>query len=78
MSTELESSPTTKEFHQCIIYSHIWVSYADKPIRKALDELSDLFSYLRVWKIDQYVYINALMPPSESYYHDLFFQVCPP
>ncbi|XP_062173288.1 eIF-2-alpha kinase GCN2 isoform X4 [Alnus glutinosa] len=48
---------------------------ADTPTRKALDELSDLFSYLRVWRIEKHVYIDALMPPTESYHRDLFFQV---
>ncbi|KAI6699187.1 hypothetical protein NL676_019306 [Syzygium grande] len=48
---------------------------ADKPTRKALDELSNLFSYLRVWRIEKHVYINALMPPSEYYHRDIFFQV---
>lgn len=48
---------------------------ADTPTRKALDELSDLFSYLRVWRIEKNVYIDALMPPTESYHRDLFFQV---
>ncbi|KAA8527288.1 hypothetical protein F0562_034615 [Nyssa sinensis] len=48
---------------------------ADKPIRKALDELSELLSYLRVWRIDKHVFIDALMPPTESYHRDLFFQI---
>lgn len=48
---------------------------ADKPTRKALDELSELFSYLRVWRIDKHVFIDPLMPPTESYHRDLFFQV---
>ncbi|XWS13227.1 hypothetical protein CRYUN_Cryun36dG0019600 [Craigia yunnanensis] len=48
---------------------------ADKPTRKALDELSDLFSYLRVWRIEKHVYIDALMPPTENYHRDLFFQI---
>lgn len=48
----------------------------DKFTRKALDELLDLFSYLRVWKIEEKIYINALMPPSEGYHRDVFFQVC--
>ncbi|KAJ0093671.1 hypothetical protein Patl1_26369 [Pistacia atlantica] len=48
---------------------------ADKPTRKALDELSDLFSYLRVWRIEKHAYIDALMPPTENYHRDLFFQV---
>ncbi|KAK4752449.1 hypothetical protein SAY87_021247 [Trapa incisa] len=47
----------------------------DKFACKALDELSDLFSYLRVWKIGGNIYINALMPPSEGYYRDIFYQV---
>ena len=48
---------------------------ADKLTRKALDELSDLFTYLRVWRIEKHVYIDVLMPPTESYHRDLFFQV---
>ncbi|OMO57620.1 hypothetical protein CCACVL1_25734 [Corchorus capsularis] len=48
---------------------------ADKPTRKALDELSELFSYLRVWSIEKNVYIDALMPPTENYHRDLFFQI---
>ncbi|KFK40246.1 hypothetical protein AALP_AA3G349200 [Arabis alpina] len=48
---------------------------ADRPTRKALDELSNLLTYLRVWKIEDHVYIDALMPPTESYHRNLFFQV---
>ncbi|GAV69857.1 Pkinase domain-containing protein/RWD domain-containing protein/HGTP_anticodon2 domain-containing protein/tRNA-synt_His domain-containing protein [Cephalotus follicularis] len=48
---------------------------ADRATRKALDELSDLFSYLRVWKIEKHVYIDSLMAPTESYHRDLFFQI---
>lgn len=48
---------------------------ADTRIRKALDDLSDLFIHLRVWKIENHVYINALMPPTENYHRDLFFQI---
>lgn len=48
---------------------------ADESTRKAIDELSDLLSYLRVWKIEKYVFIDALMPPTESYHRDIFFQV---
>ncbi|XP_039054729.1 eIF-2-alpha kinase GCN2 isoform X2 [Hibiscus syriacus] len=48
---------------------------ADKPTRKALDELSDLFSYLRIWRIERHVYIDPLMPPTENYHRDLFFQI---
>ncbi|CAL8993989.1 unnamed protein product [Prunus brigantina] len=47
----------------------------DKPTRKALDELSDLYSHLRVWRIERHIYINPLMPPTEGYHRDLFFQV---
>ncbi|KAL1189722.1 eIF-2-alpha kinase GCN2 [Cardamine amara subsp. amara] len=48
---------------------------ADKPTRKALDELSNLLTYLRVWKIEEHVHIDVLMPPTESYHRNLFFQV---
>ncbi|VVB06249.1 unnamed protein product [Arabis nemorensis] len=48
---------------------------ADRPTRKALDELSNLLTYLRVWRIEDHVYIDALMPPTESYHRNLFFQV---
>lgn len=48
---------------------------ADKATRKALDELAELVSYLRVWKIDKHVHIDPLMPPTESYHRNLFFQV---
>ncbi|KAK4404086.1 eIF-2-alpha kinase GCN2 [Sesamum angolense] len=34
---------------------------ADKSTRKALDELAELFNYLRVWKIDRHVFLDALM-----------------
>lgn len=44
-------------------------------MRKALDELSDLFNYLRVWRIETNVYIDALMSPTEGYHRDIFFQV---
>ncbi|XP_075085700.1 eIF-2-alpha kinase GCN2 isoform X2 [Nicotiana tabacum] len=46
----------------------------DKTTRKALEDLSELFNYLRVWRLDQRVYIDALMPPTESYHRKLFFQ----
>ncbi|KAI3470117.1 hypothetical protein Pfo_026780 [Paulownia fortunei] len=48
---------------------------ADKSTRKALDELSELFNYLRVWKIDRHVFLDALMPPTESYHRNLYFQI---
>ncbi|XP_054816173.1 eIF-2-alpha kinase GCN2 isoform X2 [Prosopis cineraria] len=48
----------------------------DKRTRKALEELSELCSLLRVWRIDNNVFIDALMSPTESYHRDFFFQVC--
>ncbi|XP_020236018.1 eIF-2-alpha kinase GCN2 isoform X2 [Cajanus cajan] len=48
---------------------------SDKRTFKALDELSELVSFLRIWRIDKNIYIDALMPPTESYHRDLFFQV---
>ncbi|KAK4341295.1 hypothetical protein RND71_039796 [Anisodus tanguticus] len=47
----------------------------DKTTRKALEDLSELFNYLRVWRLDQHVYVDALMPPTESYHRNLFFQI---
>ncbi|KAI3756674.1 hypothetical protein L1987_56496 [Smallanthus sonchifolius] len=47
----------------------------DTLTRKALDELSQLFNYLRIWKIDQYVFIDPLMPPTEGYHRNSFFQI---
>ncbi|XP_058102419.1 eIF-2-alpha kinase GCN2 isoform X2 [Magnolia sinica] len=48
---------------------------SDKSTRKALEDLSALFSYLRVWRIEKHVTIDALMPPTESYYRELIFQI---
>ncbi|KAK4420231.1 eIF-2-alpha kinase GCN2 [Sesamum alatum] len=48
---------------------------ADKSTRKALDELSELFNYLRVWKINRHVFLDALMPPTEFYHRNLYFQI---
>ncbi|WVZ04349.1 hypothetical protein V8G54_025155 [Vigna mungo] len=48
---------------------------SDKRTFKVLDELSELVSLLRIWKIEKNIYIDALMPPTESYHRDLFFQV---
>ncbi|PIN15987.1 eIF-2alpha kinase GCN2 [Handroanthus impetiginosus] len=48
---------------------------ADKSTRKALDELSELFNYLRVWKLDRQVFLDALMPPTEFYHRNLYFQI---
>lgn len=47
----------------------------DKTTRKALEDLSELFNYLRVWRLDHHVYVDALMPPTESYHRNLFFQI---
>ncbi|KAJ0594724.1 putative protein kinase PEK-GCN2 family [Helianthus annuus] len=48
---------------------------SDTLTRKALDELSQLFNYLRIWKIDKHVFIDPLMPPTEGYHRDSFFQI---
>ncbi|KAJ0603015.1 putative protein kinase PEK-GCN2 family [Helianthus annuus] len=48
---------------------------SDTLTRKALDELSQLFNYLRIWKIDKHVFIDPLMPPIEGYHRDSFFQI---
>ncbi|WOH08018.1 hypothetical protein DCAR_0727454 [Daucus carota subsp. sativus] len=48
---------------------------SDKATRKALDELAELMSYLRVWKLDKHVHVDPLMPPTESYHRNLFFQI---
>ncbi|CAN0858035.1 eIF-2-alpha kinase GCN2 [Linum grandiflorum] len=48
---------------------------SDKVTRRALDNLLDLFIHLRVWKIESRVYIDPLMPPTEKYHRNLFFQV---
>ncbi|GJU33651.1 EIF-2-alpha kinase GCN2 isoform X1 [Tanacetum coccineum] len=42
---------------------------------KALDELSQILMYLRIWKIDKNVFIDPLIPPTEGYYRDSFFQI---
>ncbi|CAN1247951.1 eIF-2-alpha kinase GCN2 [Linum perenne] len=48
---------------------------ADKATWRALDNLLDLFIHLKVWKIESQVYIDPLMPPTEKYHRNLFFQV---
>ncbi|KAL2920999.1 eIF-2-alpha kinase GCN2 [Bienertia sinuspersici] len=48
---------------------------SDKNTRKALDELSDLFNLLRLWKVEKNIYIDSLMPPTENYHRGLFFQI---
>lgn len=47
----------------------------DKSACKALDDLSTLLKCLRVWLVEEPITIDVLMPPSECYYTDLFFQV---
>lgn len=47
----------------------------DKSACKALDDLSALLKCLRVWLVEEPITIDVLMPPSECYYTDLFFQV---
>ncbi|KAH9310730.1 hypothetical protein KI387_025765, partial [Taxus chinensis] len=41
----------------------------------ALEELSALLSYLRVWEIERHVFIDALMLPTEEYHNGIFFQI---
>ncbi|CAI9117290.1 OLC1v1018651C1 [Oldenlandia corymbosa var. corymbosa] len=48
---------------------------ADKSTRKALDELSELWKYLRIWKLDGCIFVDALMAPTESYHRNIFFQI---
>ncbi|XP_023759388.1 eIF-2-alpha kinase GCN2 isoform X1 [Lactuca sativa] len=48
---------------------------ADTLTRKALDELSQLFNYLRIWRINKNVFIDPLMPPTQAYHKDSFFQI---
>ncbi|CAH9082427.1 unnamed protein product [Cuscuta epithymum] len=48
---------------------------ADESTHKALNELSELFNYLRVWKMEKRVYVDVLMPPTESYHRNLFYQI---
>ncbi|CDP10052.1 unnamed protein product [Coffea canephora] len=48
---------------------------AGKSTRKALDELSELYNYLRVWRLDRHIFVDALMPPTENYHRNIFFQI---
>jgi translation initiation factor 2-alpha kinase 4 len=41
----------------------------------AIDELSMLLSYMRVWDLDKLVTIDALMPPTAEYFDGIYFQV---
>lgn len=47
----------------------------DRFILAALEELSTLLSYLRVWEIEGRVFIDALMSPTEEYHKGMFFQI---
>eukprot|EP00267_Zea_mays_P050960 XP_020403837.1 eIF-2-alpha kinase GCN2 isoform X3 [Zea mays] len=50
--------------------------FYDESACKALDDLSALLRCLRVWSVEQPITtIDVLMPPSECYYTNLFFQV---
>ncbi len=41
----------------------------------AIDELSMLLNYMRVWELDKLVTIDALMPPTADYFDGIYFQV---
>lgn len=47
----------------------------DKFTCKALEELSAVFSYLKVWDIDDRICLDVLMPPTENYGRGIFFQM---
>ncbi|XP_020589730.1 eIF-2-alpha kinase GCN2 isoform X2 [Phalaenopsis equestris] len=47
----------------------------DKITRKALEEISTLVSYLRIWNIEKNISLDVLIPPTEEYYRELYFQV---
>uniref|UniRef100_J3LZ61 non-specific serine/threonine protein kinase n=1 Tax=Oryza brachyantha TaxID=4533 RepID=J3LZ61_ORYBR len=49
--------------------------FYDKSACKALDDLSAFLKCLRIWSVEEHITIDVLMPPSECYYTDLFFQV---
>ncbi|KQJ83323.1 eIF-2-alpha kinase GCN2 isoform X2 [Brachypodium distachyon] len=49
--------------------------FYDKSACKALDDLSTFLKCLRVWSVEEHITIDVLMPPSDYYYTDLFFQV---
>nr|CAH67537.1 H0425E08.5 [Oryza sativa] len=49
--------------------------FYDKSACKALDEISAFLKCLRIWSIEEHITIDVLMPPSECYYTDLFFQI---
>ncbi|XP_042385161.1 eIF-2-alpha kinase GCN2 isoform X3 [Zingiber officinale] len=47
----------------------------DKSTLQALEDMSALLRYLRFWNIEQNISIDVLMPPTETYYQSLFFQI---
>lgn len=47
----------------------------EKFAHKALEELSTLFSYLRVWNIEKNISLDVLMPPTEDYFRGIYFQI---
>ncbi|PKU68635.1 putative serine/threonine-protein kinase GCN2 [Dendrobium catenatum] len=49
--------------------------FPDKFTRKALEEISTLVRYLRIWNMEKNISIDVLMPPSEEYYRGLCFQI---
>lgn len=49
--------------------------FYDKSACKALDDLSTFLKCLRVWSVEEHITIDVLMPPSDYYYTDLFFQI---
>ncbi|XP_020151752.1 eIF-2-alpha kinase GCN2 isoform X1 [Aegilops tauschii subsp. strangulata] len=49
--------------------------FYDKSACKALDDLSTFLKCLRVWSVEEHIAIDVLMPPSDYYYTDLFFQI---
>ncbi|KAF2619903.1 hypothetical protein F2Q68_00041771 [Brassica cretica] len=58
-----------------VVFFELWHPFGTAMERHALDELSNLLTYLRVWRIEEHVHIDPLMPPTESYHRNLFFQV---
>lgn len=48
---------------------------ADARTSAAIDHLSMLLGFLRVWGLEKVVKIDALMSPSEEYFDASYFQV---
>ncbi|PKA56267.1 putative serine/threonine-protein kinase GCN2 [Apostasia shenzhenica] len=51
--------------------------FPDKFTCKALEELSSLAGYLRIWGLKEDISVDVLMPPTEDYYRGLYFQPAP-